>query len=758
MWAKIGIQSNNKGHPYGAEKKFASQGYLSGAALITGFFSVLSLSLVHAEAPETGVVRLEAITVTGEKTDRSLQDTVSSVGVITAEDIEDGNMVDFNDVFDRLVNVSTAFGGDGFSIRGINNGTIAGGHTTSSGLASMYLDGVFVAKHGIQAGQKQLWDIEQVEVFRGPQSTVQGRNALAGTVVVRSKDPSFDWTADARLLYDDLESMGASAAFGGPLIKDELAFRIAVDYQNSDGFVENPTRDDDDYADSKNKLIRGKLLYEPMALPGFSALLTLSLSENESGDDAVATRDPAGNLIDPFKRKNFSNIDGFENSDQSIFALNLTYEMSPGLRLESVTAYNRNEYERQDDDDQTPDGGDNMRTRENDTNTFSQEFRLHFEQDRWRGLAGAYYFDQDADDVSRFVGAVDLASVGVPPVLLPFYTNPFPTSRDAYFDVGVRNWALFTDMEFSMTEQLSVHGGLRYDNEIHDYTNKQQINLLADLPDPGSAPPPLQGFIGAVNERIILLTTPIDTASETEFSVFLPKLGATYNWNDDVSTSFTVQRGYRAGGADLSLGPLNEYDPEHTTNYELAWRSLWLEDRVSFNANVFYTDWVDQQVRVEVVPGIFNTQNAGESELYGAEMELNVNPQAGLDIFAGIGYVQTEFMEFTDNNQDYSGNNFVYAPEWTASAGLTKRWDSGWMLSADVNYQDESYGDPANTQVLDSRTVVNAQLAYEFNNFSVSLFARNLLDEEYITAVYARNDTVKVGEPRVIGIQLLGHW
>lgn len=762
VWGKCmkSLWSNQDRGKRGAVEQLKYHRLLSEKSLkiiVAGLLLNISLSPVYAE---TGATQLEPITVIGEKVARSIQDTVSSVGVLTAEDIEDGGMLDINNAFERIVNVSSTFGGEGFSIRGINNNTVAGGATTGSGLASLYIDGAFIPSFGIRVGQKQLWDVEQIEVFRGAQSTVQGRNALAGAVVVHTKDPTFDWTTDLRFNADNLSSRGLALAFGGPLIDNELAFRIAIDDQKSEGFISNPTLDDSEYGDSSNKLFRGKLLYKPAALAAFSALLTLSHSKNESGDDVLATQDPAGNPIDPFKHKVFSNVDGFENTDQNIMSLDLNYQLSANLRLESVTAYNRTDYDRQDDDDQGAGGGNNLRSRDNETDTFTQELRLHFEQDRWRGLVGAYYFDQDQDDQSSFTSTIDLKPlVGG---LAPFYSDAFPLARNADFDVDIENWAVFADLEFDVTEKISIFGGVRYDNEKQDYKNVQETVALAELPDPAGFGPPFDGFIAATNAALNadLASRSSDVNSDADFSAFLPKAGFTVNWDDDLSTSFTVQRGYRAGGADLSPGALNEYDEEYTTNYEVAFRSMWLDNRLSLNANIFYTDWKDQQVLVEdaVIANLFHTQNAGESELYGAEIELNAQAATGLNVFVGVGFVKTKFKDFTTSGQDFSGNSFINAPEWTASTGVSKRWFNGLIFSTDVTYQDSSYGDAANTDKLDSRTIVNSRIGYELEHFSVSLFARNLFDEEYITRIQSRTNTVKVGEPRVIGIQLNGYW
>lgn len=717
------------------------------------------------------VEQLETITVTGEKTDRSLQKTTSSVGVLTTQDIEDSTMIDINDAFDRIVNVSTAFGGEGFSIRGLSFGTVAGGNTTGSALGSMYIDGAYIPGPGIRVGQKQLWDVEQIEIFRGSQSTTRGRNALAGAVNVRTKNPSFEWTAHTRVSYDSLDSPRYSAAFGGPLIDDVFAFRFAVDHQRSDGYIENPTLNDDAYGGNKNTLFRGKLLFQPTASDDLSALITLSHSENNAGDDVVATFDPSGNPISPFERKVYSNIPGFENVDQDILSLALKLPISSAFRLQSETSYNRNEYQRQDDDDQGSGGDANKRNRNTLTKIFTQELRVHFDWNRFRGHIGGYYFNQNRDEESIFAGSID------PNTLVNniarFYPNPFLLSRDASFDVKITNWAAFGELEFEINKLLTVFGGLRYDYEEQDIKNFQQVKSVSTLPDPATIADPTEAFFVAFfNDSVQSSLEPVNNVSQAEFSALLPKIGLTINLLKDLSTSFTYQLGYRAGGTDLTAGPVNTFDPEFTTNYEFALRSLWFDKRLSFNANFFYTDWVDQQVIVPdfefgLGPGALLrriTKNAGKSELMGFEVEMNARLPHGLDVFAGIGHVQTKFKEFIilEDQVDFSGNSFPYSPEWTASAGFVKRWHEGllkgFILASDITYQDKSFDFPGNELVVDEFIIVNARLGYEAEYFTASLFARNIFDEKYITRNQLRTNTVKVGEPLVVGGQVEFFW
>ncbi|MEM7255387.1 MAG: TonB-dependent receptor, partial [Pseudomonadota bacterium] len=399
--------------------------------------------------------------------------------------------------------------------------------------------------------------------------------------------------------------------------------------------------------------------------------------------------------------------------------------------------------------------GDSARLRQNETRTFSQELRLHFDRGRVKGLLGAYYFDRTIDDDSQFDSQV-AASDFIGPALIPFYRDPFPLRRVTDFDVDITNIAFFGETEVKTFDWLRFIAGLRYDYEKQKFRNFQKLSLRAELADPATIPFPLNVIAGFFNQSIQPALEPTRATSSASYSAWLPKLGVIIDWTDNFSTGFTVQRGYRAGGADLVPGPQNEYDPEFTTNLELSIRSSWFENRLTANANIFIVDWKDQQVLVpqETVPVVFFTENAGRSRLEGFEVELRALVWDGLEIYGGLGHVRTEFREFVTTGADFSGNDFTNAPKWTFGGGFVKRWPNGLFLGGDVSTQTKTWDDPANTLRLDDRTVYNARVGYESEFFSVLLQVRNLFDEDYITRRSVRTNAVKVGEPRSIGLEV----
>ncbi len=746
--------------------------------------SLLSLAIVLANAPVLAMAadqKVEEVIVTGEKIERSLQDTVSSVGVYTAAQIEAAPIYDINDIFDRLANVNGAQGNEGFTIRGINNRAVAA--SGSSGLASYHIDGAFISSFGIRVGQKDVWDVKQVEVFRGPQSTNQGRNSLAGAVFVRTNDPSYTPEGRYRIAYGTDNTRAVSFVYSNALIEDQLAFRIAIDDQHSDGYVDNEILNDDQ-ADSSNTTIRAKLLFEPEAIEGLSVLTTLSHSKNESGDGFVSLQDENGAPISPYAHKAYSNIEGFEDFDQSIAVIEADYDINDVWTLTNAFTWNDGERRRQDDSDRQPSGGDALRVRDNDIRTISNELRLNFNTQQAQGNIGLYYFQQESNEdindvIDQTIRPTIIALVpDVNPALAPFaqtianlYDEPLYINRQGSRDRDIDNWAVFGNVDYQLTEFVELFAGARYDNEKVKNVSSEARSLASELPDPATLPFPLNSATSTVNALILSTIEANDLDNEGDYSAFLPKAGVTLHWTDDLNTSFSIQRSYRAGGAGTSSFGTFEFDPEFATNYDFSLRSQWFDQRLTVNANLFYIDWKDQQIQVvePIARAEFVTINAGKSTVKGAELEMSVRPSDNFDAYFNLGYTDTEFTEFPDTvtvgsttfvGDDFEGNSFNDAPKLTASAGFAYDITHDLTWQFDINYQDESYSNSDNTLKNDSRTVFNSKLNYRItDNIELGLVARNLLDEEYITFNdVSADNTVNVGQPRTLLLQMQGSF
>jgi TonB-dependent siderophore receptor len=675
----------------------------------------------EADANASSMV-LDPITVTGELQERTLQDSQTSVSVIPGETLDESSDIRLYDVIERTPNVNSVFGEKGFAIRGISQNGFGGG---GGRLVNVNVDGASLpTAQSTFFGPYSTWDLDQVEVLRGPQSTQQGRNALAGAIKIRSADPIFEREVKLRTDVATFDSYRVAVAVNTPLIPNTLAGRLAFDRYSSDGWVENPTRDEEDYDGRDLTLARGKLLFEPN--DALRTVLSYSYTDNSGGEDVVAFEQF------PEDRFNFSDEQAREGSIHRIATLNIDYTLSERWAVSSETTYYVHDYERLEDADNSPTPGNRLR-RETDDNSLTQELLLRFDnEDNLRGVIGVYY--------TRIDSTQDTSAILPGTILDPALAGATITTRFDD-DTDTENVALFGEIDYGFFERWTLTVGARYDRETEESIDRSSRAIdppVIDLPS----------------------IEPVDT--DTTFDAFLPKLGITYDWTNDFSTGFTVQRGYRAGGAQRNLvtGELNEFDPEFTWNYELALRSNWLNQRLTVNANVFYTDWTDQQVSVFGPSGIIldtNTVNAGESELYGFEIDVQARLTNNLDTFAALGFVHTEFTDFVSGTEDFSGNEFEFAPNVTATFGSSYFFPHDWVLHADVSYTDEQFTDNANRQALevDDRFLVNARFGYEGDTWSAYVYSRNLFDQNYVTQFADEERSLtRTGEPRIIGLQV----
>lgn len=739
--------------------------------------ALLALSSAAVAQPVAATMETEII-VTGEKVARSLQDTASSVAVTTDQRLEDENIQSLQEIIQRTANMAETYGASGFTIRGIaNRGVSAGGDAP---LATIYLDGAALPDGIIASGPTDTWDLGQVEIFRGPQSTLQGLNALAGAIVLRTQDPTFDWDLKGRAIRSSGDTTSFALAGGGPLVANELAFRVAAEKRDSDNFIHNVTRDTpEEPLDST--LVRTKLLWTPQALPELEARLGYTHFKKEAGYTFTYASTAAPDYYDD--RVAYGDYPNSSDTRADIVNLELDYAIADRTSLSAVSNYSDVDHHRTYDGDNTAQPvsyGINPAQYK----TFSQELRLHHDADWLKGLVGAYYYhrDQQSNSESRTLvptpvnqvslllqgAGFDAATAGQ---IASLYATALPNITVQYaadMPMKVETMALFTDGRVELTDQLSLLGGLRYDHERNTVTVTQTASFAGTYPNPTAfgAYAPLITAINAGVQGLVDQASGATPRSTRNFNAWLPKVGAEWAWAPDLSTTFLVQRGYRSGGttANTARSQAFVYDPEFTWNYELSLRSQWLDGHLTLNANAYYIDWKDQQTTVNFGLNIYDyhTVNVGRSHVYGGEVELSHRITDDIDWYASLGHTKTKFDEFKTNvgsATDLSGLEFPYAPRWTLAAGMNVRFGDGFALNVNGSHRTKVFGDvsrPQENMRLEARTLVNTKLAYTYEDWTVSVFANNLFDEKYKQYEYAATQQALLGAPRVIGVMLEG--
>ncbi|ARQ02749.1 hypothetical protein CAK95_04855 [Pseudorhodoplanes sinuspersici] len=678
-----------------------------------------------AQATPSGAIALDEITVQGEKVARDYFRTYTSVGVVTGQQISDYNIPDLQRSFDMLANVRQFRTGDssnGFVIRGLNSEGVTAPSGSSAPLVSVIIDGAIQSTEATRRGARGIWDVEQIEVLRGPQSTIQGRNALAGAVVIKTNDPTYKpgVIVEGQAGGSDYH-MGAFVV-NTPLVQDQMALRIAGQTirQSNNINYSNPAYNvlGEDQLDQ----IRAKLLITPSAMPGLRALFTV----NRTLDNPMQTTVTGPDFFARQYNAAFSQFPELRTAAVNNYIADISYEFSPGLKVQSITALA---------DTKVRISGPNepiwFRDDRRNVEDFSQDLRFSFDQPD-SPLSGV---------VGLFAGRFKTQSESFATTSLA----PFFPIQDATFNFNDTSIAAYADLRYRVWDKWTLLAGGRL------LRDKSERNFAGMAWDPFSGTPP----------------TSLNEVSESSNTEFLPKIGLAYDLTTNQTLAGTVTKGYRKGFSEVPVGTtiINQVDPEFMWAYELAYRSKWWGDRLQLNANVFYYDYKDQQLAVEIPgwTGQSMTQNVGKSHLYGGELEVRVRPVDELTLFASVGLLKTKFDEATTFDggtlQNYAGNEFPEAPSVTVSAGGIWKHQSGMFVSADVSYTDGYFSprDLSNNPLryVDSYTLVNAQIGYETKNGTLAIFARNLFDEQYLTSISTPglSGSAAIGDGRVVGVR-----
>ncbi|MEM0953248.1 MAG: TonB-dependent receptor [Pseudomonadota bacterium] len=726
---------------------------------------VLGLGIASSAAGQSpGVSRTEAIAspdrlieetiVYGTKAGLTVQEAEVSVEIFTSERIDQENLFDLDDLLLRTPNVQST------SIRGISRFGIGG---AGQGVTSnVYLDGAPFSSDALTSGLDSLWDIAQVEVLRGPQSTVQGRNALAGSIVMRTKEPGFDWESALRLRAAENDTYQLAGAISGPLIDNVLAGRLTFDYQDTNGFIQNGLTGGDNDA-GENLMLRAKLLFEPEGDRDLRARLTVDYNTLDSAlrftsvAASVAANDPEFAEFDFYDFVSFTNPETRDNETLRVIS-DLSLRLTDTWTLEAIGTYEGNDLVRTrgrpDDPGSLEAALDEDFIINQTTDTYSAELRFAFVKGRWSGSVGAYYFEDDLNGTSEFFSPL-LDSVFFP--IDPIDTLVTGLSRTI---TTTDNYAGYAQARFDMNERWTFDLSFRYDVETYETTG-------AVTAEPGVSPescvatiPPIVSEAIGVDADTISCLELVRIASSVQespgqsdtFTAFLPRAAVTYNINDDVAVFVSAQRGYRAGGTFLQLtgegNVAGSYDPEYLTNIEIGVRSTWFDQRLIANANVFFSTIEDQQVTVPGPSGTFSdalTINAGETELYGLEATLEYSWTPDLTLYGSLGLLETEFQDFPFATpgqpfENLAGNELPNAPNVSYTLGANYDHSSGFFANASVAYSSSQHSQifnltedelgPGLTEKVGSRALANARLGYAADDFSVFLYGTNLLEEE----------------------------
>ncbi len=679
-------------------KPHALLSYTSATAL------ALSLSLTNQAAAQqqSDAVQkenpLETIMVIGEKTERSLKETTSSVSVISQEALRSMQHHSISDAVADIANV-VALTGSVPDIRGVKGNGAAGGFNSISGGAkarvSTLIDGVAEPFVADLTGDSGIWDIEQIEVYRGPQSTSHGRNSIGGAIYIKTADPSYEWQGAARVGYRTEEHyVDTSAMLSGPILEDKLAFRITAQRLDAETVTDDSGYDTNpapyDLNEIETNRVKGKLLW---SLNDDTDLLLTHTSNNEQGDTGRVYY----NAKNPwqFERLYFRDIE----TDSDTTSIKLNSQLNDDISIEILAAYMDYQW---GFDSYEPDPSRQQQLQFDETSiTLDAKVNFGTTRDPIYGFLGLAYYEREQDILS--------------------------TGAFAYFgDDEGESTAIYGEVNFALTDKLSVLVGGRLEREIQE-RNFTYAPIVAQL--------------------------------DTDKTLFLPKLALRYELSDNSNLAFSARRGYNAAGGALNFTAQEYYyyDEETVDSYEVSLRRTSEDGRFNLTANLFYNDYDGYQAQSSSRFII----NMDKAVTYGAELEALFRPIEAVEVRAGLGLLKTDIKDAGSDYESASGNELNSAPAITANLSFKYWFENGLNVGIGFNHVDEYYGDFENSdeRKAGNYTLARINANYEIENWTLAAFVNNAFDKKAYTTVepasrrYA-DGYVAIVQPRNLGVSV----
>ena len=744
-------------------------------ALLLGSTAATTAMAAGADAPQPGqAYALEEITVTAQKRSENLQDTPIAITAVTGATLEAKGRGDIaelgqmtpNLVFNTTAPVSGVSSGAVVFIRGVGQTDFQ--LTTDPGVGT-YIDGVYVARS--VGGVLDVLDLDRVEVLRGPQGTLFGRNTIGGAISLVTREPSADFQGSASVTGGSYNRADLRVSVSGP-VSDDVRVGLVASSKNRDGYVRG-LLDNRDLGNINRDSARATLLYKPTG--GFKAVLTLDgtrIREQNAADKLVGvtltapgapTRTdyrlnrgaktvdtetvaiPPGNpslaflynLVDaptlgtpPYDGRwitpdlNRTYATGPNGTKLNIWGTALTLEQTLPFdaTIKSITAYRSTSGSFNRDADGSP-----LKVTENHNfdyqqKQFSQELQLTGDaiDKRLKYVGGLYYFRETGNDF------LDVTL----PIAFGNLTN--------YTLVKNKSYAAYGQLNFAITDTLGLTGGVRYTEDKKQYrvpvgTGAITNGLLGLFGPPGTVTPFVPA--GTYNKSF----------SNTSF-----KAGVDWKPNRDTLAYFSFSEGFKSGGFNtrylVPVPAIVSYDPELLTTYEVGLKWEGLDRRLRLNGSVFHSNYRDIQLTV-YEEGAPITRNGGSARINGAELEFTVLPVERLTISGGIGYLDAKYTEVPTvdptrplDQQITRDKELAKTPKWTLNARAEYRVpvsERGEIrLAADWMYSSHVQNDAINSKYLyqAAYSLANASIGYWFNDgqWSLTAFVDNLTNKRII--------------------------
>lgn len=645
--------------------------------------SALLSTAAIAEDEQKEQESIEKIVILGEKADRTLKDTASSVSVISEEELKTMTHLSVSSAVSEISNVVVKSGAVP-DIRGVSgNGSatgFAGVTGGAKGRVSTLIDGIYQPFMADLTGDSGIWDVEQIEVFRGPQSTTNGRNSIGGMIFIKTKDPTYDWQAAGRLGYRNNDKyVDTSVMVSGPLIQDELAFRFTAqgldgnDYDNS--FTHGSHKPKFDLTEQKTTRWSTKLLWEPKALDNFKGMITHNRNSEIGNTGRTYFRyDQPYEFIPVFER--------YMDTDTQTTKLDLEYSVSKDISVDALWAYMEHGFAF---DTYEILEKDNQRLDMNEKNvTFDSKINFGLNNQSYKGFIGLAYFERDQDFVSS-TGSL---------------YNGFDSSNSK---------AIYGELSYRVNDKFSVISGLRFEKESQQRDYIENENR--------------QGNIVATAHYVL----------DTSKTIRLPKLVLQYALTDEHTATISARRGYNSAGGAFNWFAQSYYyyDAEYVNTYEAGIRSSLNNGNLNLSANLFFNNYKGYQA----MSPSRTIKNLDSVETYGLELEVSSMVTDNLQLKAGLGLLETEIKDTTEAFIAFNGNELNSAPKFTLNLGAKYWLNEEFNMGASVNVVDDYHGTFANDAATKAGdySVARIYANYDLENWAFNVFINNVLDEQAVT-------------------------
>ena len=712
--------------------RFSAIGYATIAKIITDKEN-LNIILNNTD------LTLDEVTVSAQKTEENVQHVPLSITALSASKVNDYRIQNTRDLSGIVPNLYSSNPGDGRNVTSIR-GT---GTTSYDPAIATYIDGV--NQFGLDTYISSLFDVEMIEVLRGPQGTLYGRNAMGGVINIITKQPTNYTSGFATIDIGNYGQQRYSLGVRTPIIKDKLFFGAAGLFNKQDGFYTN------EFSNTKFDKLNGFLgNYYLKFQASAKFALTLNVKHNENRNHGtfplVGTVNEA--LTNPFKLNQNAETEMVDNLFNASLSTNY---VGDGVNFSSQTAYQSNYrfYKKPIDGDFSPiDGVSIINNYGNDWNkvrVYTQEIKFSAPASatsKVKWLAGLYGFYQNNPVKQGVYFGDDAQMLGAP---FPNFTSLNTNTSKSY---GV---AAFGQVSYPITDKFITTLGLRY-----DYEHKKQSALGAFLMD-GMDP----------------VITQNDTAAKANFKAFLPKVTLAYAITGNHNIYANYSRGYRAGGitqlsADPSVLPLISYQPEYSNNFEIGSKNVFFDNRLTLNVAAFYIRLTDAQIPVLILPdAVTVTRNAGELTSKGMELELSAKPIKGLNVDYNFGFNDAKYstLQLPKNGEkvNLSGNRQLFTPDLTSMLALqysyviSKQSKLNLIVRGEWSYTGNQFYDLSNKIEQKGYNLYHGKIGLSNKSFDLFIWERNVGNKIYIDYAYDFGAT-HLGNPRIYGLTLAGKF